>query len=114
MEKEKDLERILQVGTVTAVDGGKRKARVKFQDTGITSDWLFVVQHYGAGVAVHADGEHTHDITDTFSGGGTASTEPAHNHKGSSVTTWMPKVNDRVLVAFLPVENGDGFVIGGL
>lgn len=42
------LSRLVQTGTVTAVDSAKRRARVKFKDTGIISDWLYVLQHYGA------------------------------------------------------------------
>ena len=42
------LSRLVQTGTVTAVDSAKRRARVKFKDTGIISDWLYVLQHHGA------------------------------------------------------------------
>lgn len=114
MNDEAILSRLVQVGTVTAVDSGKRKARVKFKDTGIISDWLYVIQHYGANFYIKPDAEHTHDITDTFTGGGSASPYPAHDHlPGSHLTYWMPKVNDRVLCLYLPVFNGDGFVLGG-
>ncbi len=27
---------------------------------------------------------------------------------------WMPKINDRVVCLYIPVFNGDGFVIGGI
>ena len=81
---------------------------------GITSGWLYVLQHYQAGVYVDPDGEHTHTITDTYTGGGSASTKPDHDHAGTHLTYWMPKVNDRVLVLYLPVFNGDGFVLGGI
>ncbi len=27
---------------------------------------------------------------------------------------WLPDVNDTVLVLYLPAEQGDGFVIGGI
>lgn len=29
-------------------------------------------------------------------------------------SSWMPKVNDVVVALYLPVFNGDGFIIGGL
>ena len=29
-------------------------------------------------------------------------------------SVWMPKINDTVLAVFLPVYDGDGFVIGGV
>ena len=28
--------------------------------------------------------------------------------------SWMPQINDTVLAVFLPVYDGDGFVIGGI
>ncbi|MEE0095982.1 MAG: hypothetical protein UEU47_05980 [Oscillospiraceae bacterium] len=31
-----------------------------------------------------------------------------------TVSPWVPAINDTVLCLYLPVENGDGFVIGGL
>ena len=67
------LSRLVQTGTVTAVDSAKRRARVKFKDTGIISDWLYVLQHYEANFYIKPDAKHTHEITDTFTGGGTAS-----------------------------------------
>lgn len=30
------------------------------------------------------------------------------------IKPWMPKVNDQVLVLYLPVFNGDGFILGGI
>ena len=73
MDHEKILRNLVRIGTVTAVDQKKRRARAKFQDSGITSHWLYTVQ---AGAA------------------------------------WLPKVNDTVLVIYLPVFNGDGFILG--
>ena len=73
------LSRLVQTGTVTAVDSAKRRARVKFKDTGIISDWLYVLQHHGANFYIKPDAKHTHEITDTFTGGGTASEFPDHD-----------------------------------
>jgi hypothetical protein len=106
------LENLVRIGTVSAVNG--LKARVKFEDTDITSDWLDVIQHFRSDIYIEPDAEHTHTITDTYSGGGSASTEPDHNHPGTHLTYWMPKVGSRVLVLYLPVFNGDGFILGGL
>jgi phage baseplate assembly protein gpV len=108
------LENLVRIGTVSAVDNGKRKARVLFRDTGIVSDWLGVLQHFDADIYVDPDGEHTHTITDTYTGGGSASTEPDHDHTRTNVTYWMPKVNDEVVVLYLPVRDGDGIILGGL
>lgn len=114
-ETEKALENLVRIGTVTDVDGARRRVRVKFRNTGMTSGWLPVVQHFGAELYVEPDAEHTHDIADTFTGGGSAGMYPAHDHlPGSHVTYWLPRVNDTVLTLYLPVFNGDGFVMGGL
>lgn len=114
MDADKILSRLVQVGYVTAVDPAKKKARVRFPDTGITSGWLLVVQHTTAGLHIIPDAEHTHTINDTYTGGGAASTFPDHNHDGSYVTVWMPKVNEKVVVLYLPVADGDGFILGGI
>lgn len=37
------IERMMQIGTVTSVDG--RRCRVKFPETGITSGWMPVIQN---------------------------------------------------------------------
>ncbi len=81
---ERCIQRIVRYGTVTDLDDVKRLARVKFMDTGKTSDWLVVLQHYRASVP-----------------------------DGSSPSCWMPKVNDTVLALCLPIDNGDGFILGG-
>ena len=113
-EQQNILSGLVQTGTVTAIDSAKRKARVKFKDTGIISGWLYVLQHYGADFYIEPDAKHTHEITDTFTGGGSAGEYPAHDHlPGSHLTYWMPKVNDRVLCLDLPIFNGDGIVLGG-
>ena len=104
------LSRLVQTGTVTAVDSAKRRARVKFKDTGIISDWLYVLQHYEANFYIKPDAKHTHEITDTFTGGGTASEFLDHDQLPGY---WMPKVNDRVLCLYLSVFTGDAFGLGG-
>ena len=68
-EQQNILSGLVQTGTVTAIDSAKRKARVKFKDTGIISGWLYVLQHYGADFYIEPDAKHTHEITDTFTGG---------------------------------------------
>lgn len=118
MDADKILSRLVQTGYVSAVDTAKKRARVRFPDTGITSGWLYVLQHGGTGVDVVKDGSHTHDITvnDTYTGGGsgTIASVPDHNHSGSTTTSWLPKVNERVVVLYLPVADGDGFILGGI
>ena len=110
MNLEGILSRMVRIGVVSAVDGAKGKVRVIFRDDNLTSNWLWVLQRQGAGVCVTPSGEHAH----TFDAGGSASTEPDHGHSGSYGTGWMPAVNTSVLVLYLPVSNGDGFVLGGI
>lgn len=74
-----------------SVDPAKCRARVKFKATGILSGWLYVPQRRGAGVSV--------------------STADGHSHTAQT-GAWMPKVNDNVLVLYLPVQDGDGFILG--
>lgn len=118
MDSEKILARLVQVGFVSAVDTKKRMVRVKFPETDIISDWLRVLQHGGTGVSVAPDGGHAHNakVSDTYTGGGSATIEPVpdHDHQGSTTTVWLPKVNERVVVLYLPVADSDGFVLGGL
>lgn len=71
------LEKIVRVGTVTAVDASARKARVLYQDMGFSSGWLAILRH---------------DQDDL----------------------WLPKVNDTAVVLYLPVWQGDGFILGVL
>jgi hypothetical protein len=109
------LANLVRVGVVSAVDMGRKKARVFFPDRdNLVSGWLPVLQRSGEGVAVAPDGGHTHTIRDTYSGGGSASAAPAHDHDGSKVTAWLPGVGATVLVLYLPVFNADGFILGAI
>jgi len=109
------LANMVRIGTVSATDTEKRSARVIYKDRdNLVSGWLYVLQHSGADVRIEPDGVHTHTITDTYSGGGSASDEGEHDHSPSSVKHWMPKVNDTVVVLYLPVFNGDGFILGAI
>lgn len=114
------IERLVQIGTVSAVNTSSHMVRVLFTNTGITSNWLPVLQstpslgmdaagshtHTGSVEIGNADG-HTHDAT--------LSVDEAGGHRHSvRASAWMPRVKDTVVVLFLPSENSDGFVIGGI
>ena len=103
-----NIEDIVREGKVTAVDNGKRIAKVWFDSMGIESDWLPVLitrdfipdydvpqrTEYEAGVSGDAAYEsHKHDLI---------------------IKPYMPKVNDLVLVLYFPVFNGDGVILGGV
>ena len=53
----------VRIGKVTDVNKEKRLVRVKFEDTGITSGWLPVMQHYKAIVYTEEAGQHDHQFT---------------------------------------------------
>lgn len=101
------LKNLVRIGTVSAIDNAGKRARVMFQDKGMTSGWLFVLQHSGAAVNVDDSGEHSHSLP----GDGTTGENGEHSHD-AAVTSWMPAVNDTVLVLYIPVFNGDGFILG--
>lgn len=99
MENENILKRLVRLGTVTDVNTGERKARVKYQDCSMTSGWLYVLDNR-PGIPTNS---------------GTQETETEDGHKHTlTVIPWMPKVNDTVVVLYLPIFNGDGFVLGGI
>jgi len=106
MENDFEMENIVRVGVVSAVDAASRKARVMFDDDGMTSGWLFCIQHFAAGIHVEPDNKHAHE--------GSVPEEPVHNHPKTHLTYWMPSVGERVVVLYIPVFNADGFILGGL
>lgn len=110
MTTENLIQHMVREGVVSSQNTTDGTVRVIFQDTRVLSGWLKVLQHKTTAVIVEPDGEHTH----TISSGGTASTEANHDHAGTVTGAWMPSVNDRVLVLYIPIFNGDGFVLGGL
>lgn len=109
MDIENILTNLVRIGTVSSVDPSNKTARVIYKDMNIVSGWLPVLQHYGAGVSISSNGSHTHELEDGDSTKGSGS----HSHE-ANVTYWMPKVNDMVVVLYLPVFNGDGFILGGI
>lgn len=106
-QMENIIRNLVRIGTVSAVDAKKRMARVIYKDKDLVSGWLHVLQQPQATVQVKPDGLHTH----TISGDVTAEMDGEHTHQ-ANIDSWMPKINDTVLVLYLPVFNGDGFILG--
>ena len=100
MDAEKVLKRLVRVGTVTDIDNAKRKARVKFQDCNMTSGWLHVLDTHPH-IPAYDPAQQKTELQD------------GHQHD-LTIKPWMPLVNDTVLTLYLPVFNGDGFVLGGI
>lgn len=92
-DRQTALENMVRLGTVTLVDNDKRTARVKFQDTGYESGELYVL----------ASRPYIPDYE------GPQKTEGGDDLK---IKPWMPKVNAVVLVLYVPIKNGDGYILG--
>lgn len=107
MGAEQLLSRMVRIGTVTAVDGSRRTARVKFRDTGGSSGWLHVL---AARPFIPGDGS-LPPRTEKEDGGSGEAAFASHSHE-LTVSPWLPRVNAVVLVLFLPVSGGDGFILG--
>lgn len=94
---------IVRIGTVNAIDKKNRKVRVFFKDERMLSDWLKVLKH----------SPHIPDKTEATSGGSGDSSFASHSHN-LSTTLWMPEIDETVLCLYIPVFNGDGFVLGAV
>ena len=78
------LSSLVRTGSVSSLNPEKHQARVYYEDVGMVSDWLPVIQKNNAD--------------------STAESPPW--------PCWMPKVGEQVLVLYLPMFNGEGFVLG--
>ena len=103
-----NIEDIVREGKVTAVDNGKRIAKVWFDSMGIESDWLPVL--------ITRDFIPDYDVPQRteFKAGGSGDPALASHKHDLIIKPYMPKVNDLVLVLYFPVFNGDGVILGGV
>lgn len=106
MDVEKILKRLVRIGTVTVTDPDKRVARVKFEDTGETSGLLYVLANRP--YIPDYDGPQK---TELEAGGSGDAAFASHKHD-LKIKPWMPRVNAVVLAVYLPVLDGDGFILG--
>ena len=102
------LKNLVRIGTVTDVNHQKREVRVKFLNTNLTSGWLRVLNN------VPAIPDYEGNQQTEFEAGGSSEASFASHKHNLTIKQWMPKVNDTVLTLYLPVFNGDGFVLGGI
>lgn len=87
-----EVDSMVRVGIVSAVNSSQKTARVFFPDMdNMMSDWLHVLQRSGEKLST--------------------STTQSHNHSGT-VSSFLPKVNDRVLVLYGYGFNVDGYILG--
>ena len=106
-EMETVLENLVRIGTVTWTDPVKRLARVKFQDTNLPSAPLHVL----ANRPYILDYETKPQRTEFEAGGSGDAAYASHKHD-LIIKPWMPKINATVLCLYLPVWNGDGYILG--
>lgn len=105
------LKNIVRTGRVSSVNAEKRTARVIFADKGqdpLVSGELKVIQN-----PPFIPAKDTPQQTEEKSGGSGDAEFASHAH-AITVSPWLPSPGDYVLCLYLPAEDGDGFVIGGI
>lgn len=108
MDESKILARLVQEGIVTDVDRAKRRARVLFPTSKMVSGWLYVLKSQP--YIPDYDGPQK---TQEKAGGSGEAAFASHTHE-LVIKPWLPKINDRVLCLYLPVQDGDGYILGGI
>ena len=106
MELETILENLVRIGKVMSVDAENRLARVKFLDTEVISDWLYVLA--ARPYVPDYDGSQR---TEFEEGGGGAAAYARHKHN-LEIKPWLPEIDAGVLCLYIPVFNADGFILG--
>lgn len=96
-EMESVLSRLVRRGIVTDVDKRKRRVRVKFEDEDLPSGELRVLA--------------SPPFLPTVGGPQQTEAESGHRHP-VVITPWLPRVNDVVLVLYLPAHDSDGYILG--
>lgn len=130
---------MFRIGIVTEVNSGKKKARVKFPESGLVSDWLPVVNHSSMvqlslksdGKDWNISGRYAGSLPDSQQGGTVAVTVHPDTITGSSpviscscgcthsheitlqIHQWLPFNGQAVVCLYNGEFNGDGIIIGG-
>ena len=105
------LKNIVRTGRVSSVNAGNRTARVTFEDKGqspLVSGELKVIKNPPFIPAKGAA-----QRTESESGGSGEAAFAAHSH-AVKIAPWLPSPGDYVLCLYIPTDDGDGFVIGGI
>lgn len=111
MDAEAILKGLVRIGTVTAVDHTNRLARVKYQDSGLISDWLHVLASRPY-IPDYSGAQRTE-----YEEGGSGWPQYENHKHDLIIKPWMPQVNAVVLCLYLPVcsaDGADGFILGEL
>lgn len=105
------LKNIVRTGRVSSVNAENRTARVTFEDKGqspLVSGELKVIKNPPFIPAKGAA-----QRTESESGGSGEAAFAAHSH-AVKIAPWLPSPGDYVLCLYIPTDDGDGFVIGGI
>lgn len=105
------LKNIVRTGRVSSVNAGTRTARVTFEDKGqspLVSGELKVIKNPPFIPAKGAA-----QRTESESGGSGEAAFADHSH-AVKTAPWLPSPGDYVLCLYIPTDDGDGFVIGGI
>ncbi len=110
MDELRTVKNMVRVGWVSSVNPSERTARVTFQDKGKTfvSGPLKVIQNPPFLPAAGVTQE-----TEAKEGGSGDAAFASHKH-GVRISPWLPSPGDFVLCLYIPTEDGDGFVMGGI
>ena len=101
------LKNIVRTGRVSSVNAGTRTARVTFESP-LVSGELKVIKNPPFIPAKGAE-----QRTESESGGSGEAAFAAHSH-AVKIAPWLPSPGDYVLCLYIPTDDGDGFVIGGI
>jgi phage baseplate assembly protein gpV len=105
------LKNMVRTGIVSSVNKKDRTARVTFADKGqepIVSGALKVLKN-----PPFIPAKDVPQQTETQSGGSGYAEFAAHKHD-LTISPWLPSPGDYVLCIYIPTDDGDGFVIGGI
>lgn len=104
------IQNIVRVGWVSSIDEKNRTARVRFDDKGetIVSGPLKVLKNPpfipSKNVSQRTGGEEGGTLQEAFA---------LHSH-AITISPWFPDVGECVLCIYIPKENADGFILGGI
>lgn len=101
-----DIENLVRVGTVTWKDDARRIARVVFRDSGLPSGLLYVLA--SRPYIPDYEGEQRTE----YEAGGSGDAEFAAHKHDLDIKPWMPELDATVLCLYLPIHDGDGFILG--
>lgn len=105
------LKNIVRTGRVSSVNAGNRTARVTFEDKGqspLVSGELKVIKN-----PPFIPQRERHRGRKAKAAEAVKPPLPAHSH-AVKIAPWLPSPGDYVLCLYIPTDDGDGFVIGGI